>query len=35
MESVNHGQAVQALKRAGKRVELTVKRKAVVKVSSV
>ena len=32
MENVSHAQAVAALKRAGKRVELTVKRKAVVKV---
>ena len=32
MESVSHAQAVAALKRAGRRVELTVKRKAVVKV---
>ena len=34
MENVSHAQAVAALKRAGKRVELTVKRKAVVKVGS-
>ena len=32
MDNVSHAQAVAALKRAGKRVELTVKRKAVVKV---